>query len=327
MMACHQDESGKKPMMDRQTQQAYLHLMGVPVWLPKKDIPGALASSVGDEDWSSAPFFTRPNPQTKSLSQSSTAVVSQESPKESDNASHVVEATVASLRSAELAQRPSSPAVNPKSLVDLVNAPSSQRLDSEKVQTKTEHNPSDADEISELQQKRLEESQKALSVETQLKARPHFQLMIAVLEPECIVVADCPDDESFEFTSSHERLLINILEATFDIPFQFKQALIYPWPILQAPQIDQSKVVAQQAVSQQVARLRHEHQAKIVVTLGKNSGLYSAGFEQWLGVPKSTIELQISYSLDDMLQTPSVKKEVWQEICDGLTIQKEKNKT
>ena len=305
---------------NQRLRHAYLSMMGIARWKPTKQALISHEYSLSENE-NTTPFFIRHAAVNTQIHSAHVGDAHQESSSQT-NKRLALESRV---NLAEPSQKPHKKSIADSAIsrptkenllahLNLDAPPENDKPLSDKLSSEHKNKGTFLESLADSQTEEAKSTDTRLSYHAQLQARPQFQIALCVLKPACIVLLDCPLDKSYEWSSVQETLLLNILSATFDRQYECLSVNIYPWPIIQSPEIDQSKMVAQQAISFKLAHLCNVKEVETVLCFGKNSTLYSAGFESQVKKMEKMKVLQFSHSLDDMLLSPGLKREVWKEI-------------
>lgn len=272
--------------MEEFRRQAYLKAMGIPVWLPKCQLPNASEAFLLD--------YTPPELQASRLKQSQAARV-QEKP---------------TIKQTE--KERSRPVSDAKNLMRVIAGTDN------KDKKAAERKPKAA--ASTLHEKKLspptaaESKGKKGALQGSISKPPVFSLLMMRLSPTCLVVSDCGLGEESAVQSEREGLLLNMLKATFKTDFVVERCDFCHWPLVKNPQVDQGPLIAQQAVAQLVATRCQGAQAFKVVLMGRSTETYASGFPVYMNESVKPKVITVKASLDDLLTEPQRKREAWSDI-------------
>jgi hypothetical protein len=314
-------------MQEQHLRHQYLEAIGIDSWLARKVIPNAAPSpdwvsefSSGDFDQQSAQVNTSQHSVNKtkptandtqpaasvggikslsaSLDQPNIEQATQVNPSLQQQAQEQAHDTVSHLPVTDVAQ------VTPKEIVD------SPQLQSE-TQPQTQAAPSALSQM----------PRHAPMGNRTEKSAPVMRLMIWQFK-EVLVIDSVPTHTRGTMASEqYQQLLTNIINA-----LQFDSQLLQPngqpfilnWPTLAGSSIDQGWDQAVSAVQHKLAKVLHSYQPKLALLLGEHSAQMVMNvdepFDDIRGMVfslRSDIKAIAGYSLTQLLNVPSCKRELW----------------
>ncbi len=331
-------------MQEQQLRHQYLEAMGIDSWVARKVLPNAAPSP----DWVSD-FCSSDTDQLPAQAREAQTVVKNAKPAANDMPAKQNVAGIKSLSDslaqgspekiaqgdARLQQQAQDQAHETVSHLPVNDAPDNDAP--EKFQAiEAEANKAS----SNVRESQLKEDQKAQAQTSQQmprhapmgnrteKSAPVMRLMIWQFK-EVLVVDSVPTHTRGTMASQqYQQLLTNIINA-----LQFDSQLLQPngqpfvlnWPTLAGSNIDQGWDQAVSAVQHKLAKILHSYKPKLALLLGEHSTQMVMNvdepFDDVRGMVfslRSDIKAIAGYSLTQLLNVPSCKREFWIDLQQVL---------
>ncbi|WP_163832422.1 uracil-DNA glycosylase family protein [Spartinivicinus ruber] len=277
--------------MLEQQRQAYLEAMGVPLWFPRYQLPGALPT----------PDYHWPETTSQDLVDARSA------------ASLTVQETSGSQLHFD---RENLPSDLQKHFSDQPKVAKQQIRESLIDKSKDHQSTANAANIT---QQPSQETEQSTAVFLTTKKEPCF-FQLVCLEPneQVLLITELPYSGVNELSALHYSLMNNLLVA-LKINDAVKEAKSFKWPFTHQPFIDQSERIAKAAVKAYLREQLDLSDKKLVIFMGPAAAKFGLGLEQdfdsWRGTQQQGEQwIAVTHSINEILRLPQCKKEAWKDL-------------